>query len=163
LDEHLVEAASYVTDAKGLCRVHFTVSPAHLERFTRHVEEVRQIHEQSLGVSFQVGISIQDPSTDTLAVDMGNRPFREEDGRILLRPGGDGALLKNLQDTGGEIVFIKNIDNVPHGRFLGKIVFWKRLLGGYMLRLREELFQVLEQLEHGPSAWPWSSHRPASF
>lgn len=152
LEEHLVEAAHYVTDGEGICRVHFTVSPGHLERFLREIERVRQLHEPRLGVRFQVGVSLQNPSTDTLAVDLENHPFRSEDGRLLFRPGGHGALLENLQKLDGDIVFIKNVDNVPHERLLKHTVLWKRILGGYLVRLQGQIFELLARLGQDPVA-----------
>ncbi len=143
LEEHFLEAAGYVADAWGCCKVHFTVSPVYLERFKAVLEQAKSKYEKKLGVSFQIQVSVQDPSTDTLAVDMGNRPFRDNEGRLVLRPGGHGALLKNLQETQGDIVFIKNIDNVPHGRFLEEIVFWKRVLGGCLIKLQGEINRVM--------------------
>lgn len=148
LEEHLLEASGYAADARGCCKVHFTVSPAHLERFERTLEHLKTKYQEKLGVTFQLQVSIQDPSTDTLAVDMKNRPFRDDRGRLLLRPGGHGALLKNLQETQGDIVFIKNIDNVPHGRFMEETVFWKRVLGGYLIKLQEEIHNIIALLEH---------------
>ncbi len=146
LEEHLVGAASYVADARGCCRIHFTVSPTHLERFQQALENARKRYEELLGVRFQIQVSVQDPSTDTLAVDMENRPFRDKEGRLLFRPGGHGALLRNLQDTGGEIVFIKNIDNVPHERFMEESLFWKRVLGGCLIRYQEEITHIVRTL-----------------
>lgn len=147
LEEHLVEATGYVADASGCCKVHFTVSPVHLERFKKVLEHAKTKYQEKLGARFQLQVSIQDPCTDTIAVDMQNRPFRDDDGRLLLRPGGHGALLKNLQDTGGDLVFVKNIDNVPHGRFLQQTVFWKRVLGGCLVRLQEEIYNITGLLE----------------
>lgn len=148
LEEHLVEAAFYVADQQGFCKVHFTVSPAHLERFKARLEHAEKHYGEKLGVNFQIQVSVQEPCTDTLALDMGNRPFRDPEGRLVLRPGGHGALLKNLQETQGDIVFIKNIDNVPHGRFLEQSVFWKRVLAGCLIKLQEEIFELIELLEH---------------
>lgn len=148
LEEHLLEAAGYVADARGCCKLHFTVSPVHLERFRGILKQAKSKYQEKLGVSFQIQVSVQDPSTDTLALDMENRPFRDKEGRLVFRPGGHGALLRNLQKTQGDIVFIKNIDNVPHGRFLEEIIFWKRVLGGCLLKLQEEIYHVTNLLEH---------------
>lgn len=146
IEEHLLEAARYVTDARGVCRVHLTVSPGHRDRFMKEIERIRRLHEPKLGIQFRVGISVQDPSTDTIAVDMENRLFRGVDGRLLFRPGGHGALLQNLQGLHADVVFIKNVDNVAHQRLLDEIVFWKRILAGYLLRLQAQIRQLLARL-----------------
>src|SRR5690606_2206009 len=112
VEEHLVEGAAYCSDRSGNVYLHFTVSPEHRERFETLIREVKQVYEQRFGVTYHVSYSEQKPSTDTIAVDLNNKPFREEDGTILFRPGGHGALIDNLNDLDADIVFIKNIDNV---------------------------------------------------
>gem|GEM_PF-3524399 len=96
-EEHLVEAAAYARDKNGLARVHFTVSPEQRETIRVHLEEARGRYEIS-GVKFKIEFSIQKPSTDTLAVDPDNQPFRDRDGKLVFRPGGHGALLENLKE-----------------------------------------------------------------
>ncbi len=137
LEEHLREAAQTVRDGAGLCRVHVTVAPEWRGRIEEHVAHVRPAVERAHGVELDVGLSSQDPATDTIAVDEENRPFRLGDGSLLLRPGGHGALLVNLQATRGDLVFIKNIDNVqPEGRDAPTLL-WKRLLAGCLLEALE--------------------------
>ncbi len=148
VEEHLVEAARYVRSAEGTARLHFTFSPGWEDRFWRHLEDVRPRYERD-GTRFEVEVSAQKPSTDTIAVDMENRPFRNDDGSLLFRPGGHGALLENLDALDGDIVFIKNIDNVVPDRLKGRTVTYKKALGGYLVKLQEELFRHLEALEAG--------------
>lgn len=149
LEEHLVEAAFYVRDADSVSRIHFTVSPEHRSFIEGHLKEAVGSCEQRFGVRLQVGLSIQDPSTDTLAVDPENRPFRGEDGRLVFRPGGHGALLKNLDALDGDIVFLKNIDNVVPDRLKDPTVRWKKILGGFLLDLEGELHHRLRRIEEG--------------
>ncbi len=66
-------------------------------------------YESSYGVKYNIGFSEQKPSTDIIAVDMNNEPFREDDGKLHFRPGGHGALIENLNDLKGDIIFIKKI------------------------------------------------------
>ncbi len=148
-DEHLVEAASYITDKDGRSLLHFTVSEEHLERFQRAFEEARQGCQAKYRVDFNVSFSLQDPSTDTLAVDLDNRPFRREDGALLFRPGGHGALLQNLQNTGGDIVFIKNIDNVAPDHLKTETFKWKKIMGGYLIDVQNRIFSLMERLAFG--------------
>lgn len=148
VEEHLVEATYYVRDAKDICRVHFTVSPEHMERFQEEINRAVRRQEGRLGVRFQVEISLQDPSTDTVAVDLANKPFRTKDGRLLLRPGGHGALLRNLEMVNAQAAYIKNIDNVPQQGLMATVGRWNRILGGLLVSLRREIFKLLDSLTH---------------
>lgn len=156
-EEHLVEAAAYARDAEGVCRVHFTVSPGHEEELRRLLEEVRPRYEERLNARFQVSFSSQARSTDTLAVDLENRPFRLANGSLLFRPGGHGALIHNLHALAGQgwdVVLLKNIDNVvPDGRKAAGLL-WKKLLAGALLALQKKIFGYLDRLEDGASVTP---------
>lgn len=138
-EEHLAEAAEVVADATRACRLHFTVSPGQRERFERHLERVRPEEERRLGVRFEVSFSEQDPATDTLAAELGGSPLRDRDGRLVLRPAGHGALLGNLGALGGDLVLLKNVDNVLPEALRGPSVLWRKLLVGRLVRLEEEL------------------------
>ena len=149
-EEHLVEAADIACDEDGLCLLHFTVSSHHEEEFERLLERVRPQLEERFDCRFEVSFSFQRPATDTLAVDPENRPFRLEDGSLLFRPGGHGALIENLNELGREgwdIVLLKNIDNVVTDPHKPLVHSWKRLLGGYLLAVRERTFGHLDRLE----------------
>ena len=145
LEEHLVEAAAYVKDKKSLARIHFTVPPEQRETIRAHLDEAKGRFESS-GVNFEMGLSIQKPSTDTLAVDPDNQPFRDRDGKLVFRPGGHGALLENLQELDGEIVFIKNIDNVVPDRLKGETYTYKKALGGLLVEVQDQTFGYLREL-----------------
>ena len=111
LEEHLVEAALYA-QSRGEADVHFTVSTEHRELFEELVERVKPEYEKKFNIRYHVSFSEQKPSTDTVAANMDNTPFRNEDGTLLFRPGGHGALIQNLSDLKSDVVFVKNIDNV---------------------------------------------------
>ncbi len=148
-EEHLVEAASYVIDRNRECRLHFTVSREHLRAFDGLLERVRPVYEQNYNGIFKVTFSMQKKSTDTLAVDMENSPFREKEGRILFRPGGHGSLIENLNDLEGDIIFIKNIDNVVPDRLKPDTFKWKKILGGYLIDVQSRVFSFLKELSSG--------------
>ena len=149
LEEHLAEAALYAGGAEGVCRVHFTVSEEHLPAVQDHLRTIQPRCEARLGLRFQVTLSTQNPATDTLAVDLEDRPFRTAGGRLVFRPAGHGALLGNLQATGGDLVFIKNIDNIVPDRLKVRIVPYKKLLGGVLLSLQREIFRFQRRLAAG--------------
>ncbi len=161
-EEHLVEAAAYLRRMDGACPLHFTVSPEHEQKFRRCLEGVRTMYEEKFRVSFDVAFSMQKSATDTLAVDLQNRPLRQENGRLLFRPGGHGSLLRNLNDLRGDILFIKNVDNVAPDRLKAETLEWKRIMGGYLLFLQRRIFEFLNALVSG-SPDPGLLERAESF
>ncbi len=151
-EEHLVEAAAYVRKADSTCPLHFTISPEHRDKFRNCLENVRKTYEKKFCVSYDVAFSIQKNSTDTVAVDLNNRPFREANGMLLFRPGGHGSLLHNLNDLEEEIIFIKNIDNVAPDRLKSETFEWKKIMGGYLLFLQRRIFGFLAEFASGIAA-----------
>ncbi len=147
-EEHLVEAALYA-GSKGVCDVHFTVSHEHRELFETLSSRVVPEMEARYGVKYHVSMSEQKPSTDTIAVDKDNAPFREDDGSLLFRPGGHGALIQNLSDLESDVVFIKNIDNVVPDSLKGDTVVWKQVIAGLLVSLQEKAFAYLRLLDSG--------------
>lgn len=144
-EEQLVEAVEYLGDQNGVVRVHFTVAPAYKADIEDHIQTIKAQYRQ-LGITFSISFSVQEPSSDTIAVDPDNRPFRDREGRLLFRPGGHGALLGNLNALKGDIIFIKNIDNVAIGRLQGSNHLFKKALGGYLVRLQDAIFGYLQKL-----------------
>lgn len=148
MEEHLVEAALYAA-AGGRAAVHFTVSHDHLELFEARVAEKKQYYEARYGVTFDVSFSEQKPSTDTIATQPDGTPFRNEDGTLLFRPGGHGALIENLNDIDADVVFVKNIDNVVPDRLKQPTVEWKQIIAGVLVSLQERAFGYLRLLDSG--------------
>lgn len=147
IDEHLIEGAQYCSDAEGVVALHFTVSSEHMELIKTHLAKVVPTFEKRFNKRYDISFSIQDRCTDTLAVDMDNNPFRLEGGELLFRPGGHGALLKNLDEIDANIVFIKNIDNVAAEWLLEDTVTFKKVLGGVMLDLEKKVFDFCKLLD----------------
>ena len=147
-EEQLLEGAAYTQDRNGHVRIHFTVSPEHETSVRQHIQSTRALYEKG-GVTFTVEFSSQKPSTDTIAVDMDNRPFRDRDGSLVFRPGGHGSLLENLCDLTGDILFVKNIDNVLPDRLKEETVTYKKALGGLLIELQKKIFAYLEKLTSG--------------
>ena len=131
--EHLVNARAHVRDRDGTARVHFTVSPEHRAAVEGHVAALRRRYEDS-DTRYDVTLSEQRPDTDTLAATLDNRPSREPDGGLSFRPGGHGALLANLNDLGGDVVFIQNIDNVAMDS--GTAIRCRKALAGCLVDLQ---------------------------
>ena len=148
MEEHLVEAALYA-NSNGVANVHFTVSHEHLPLFMAKVEEKKHIYEDKFGVKFNISFSEQKPSTDTIAANPDNTPFRNEDGSLLFRPGGHGALIQNLNDIDADVVFIKNIDNVVPDRLKDTTVEWKNIIAGILVEKQAKAFEYLRLLDSG--------------
>lgn len=149
LEEHLIEATRYIRDGDGVCRLHFTVSPEHQESFQRLFEKVELELSRRFNVRLQVAFSLQRPCTDTIAADLEGRPLRDRDGRLLFRPGGHGALLPNLDELQGDLIYIKNIDNVAPDRLKETAVTWKKILGGYLVYLQDQIHGFLREMAPG--------------
>ena len=148
-EEHLTEGAQYARDCHGKAKIHFTVSPEHMEGFRRLCEKVQPVYEEKLGVQYDITFSVQKESTDTLGVEMDNSPFREKNGMLHFRPAGHGALLDNLQDIHEEVIFLKNIDNVVPDHLRQTTVLYKKALAGKLLSLTSEIRKHLMNLEKG--------------
>ncbi|MBU1368108.1 MAG: DUF4301 family protein [Bacteroidetes bacterium] len=149
LEEHLVEAAVYSSNHEGHAKVHFTISPEHKTIFEQAINSVKEKYEKQFNVKFFISYSEQKSSTDTLAVDLQNNPFRNTDSSLLFRPGGHGALIENLNDLKEEIVFIKNIDNIVPDTLREETYRYKKAIGGLLMELQDACFQHLEWLEMG--------------
>ncbi|NLH29192.1 MAG: DUF4301 family protein, partial [Bacteroidales bacterium] len=147
VEEHMVESSYYAKDNKERAILHFTVSPQHKPLFEMLIAEKKSLYEQRLNVRYAISFSIQKPSTNTIAVDMNNEPFRDEDGRLVFRPGGHGALIENLNAIDADIIFIKNIDNVVPDRLKENEAHYKKLLAGVLVKMQERAFRYMEKLE----------------
>ena len=148
VEEHLTEAALYAS-SRGEAEVHFTVSSEHRQLFQQLIDRVLPALTDQYKISFKVSLSEQKPSTDTIAVNMDDTPFRTADGRLLFRPGGHGALIENLNELDADIVFIKNIDNVVPDRLKADTVFWKQVIAGVLVQVQRQAFAYLRLIESG--------------
>ena len=150
MEEHLVEGALYAA-SNGEAHVHFTVSHEHIDFFKQKVAEKADGFAKKYGIKYDITFSEQKPSTDTVAANPDNTPFREADGRLLFRPGGHGALIENLNEIEADVIFIKNIDNVVPDRLKPETVEWKQVIAGVLVTLQKKAFEYLRQLDAGAS------------
>lgn len=149
LEEHLVEAAATVRDGRGRCQVHFTLGGDSEAGFRQLAERVRGGYQDRLGCEFHLSYSLQQRGTDTIAVNLDNRPLRDSSGRLLLRPSGHGALLENLNRLQADLVFIKNIDNVVPDHLKDATLLWKKALGGLLVEIQQQAHTLARGLEVG--------------
>ena len=150
MEEHLVEGALYAA-SNGEAHVHFTVSHEHMELFKAKVAEKADTFAQKYGIKYDISFSEQKPSTDTVAANPDNTPFRNDDGSLLFRPGGHGALIENLNEIDADVIFIKNIDNVVPDRLKPETVEWKQVIAGVLVSLQKQAFEYLRVLDAGAS------------
>jgi hypothetical protein len=147
-EDHLREGA--LCAGEGDVNIHFTVSPQHEQLFRKEQEKVAPLLEKKYGVKYNINYSFQEPCTDTPALDGEGNLFRNEDGSLLMRPGGHGSLIRNLNTLDRDIIFLKNIDNVGTGNYRDLSAKWFRIFGALMIRIREDLAQAEEKLRLSP-------------
>lgn len=146
--EHLVEGAQYAS-SNGIVNIHFTASPEHIDGFNKLLGTIVTKYESQFNVKYNISISTQKPETDTIAVNLDNTPFRTADNRLLFRPSGHGALIKNLNEIDSEIIFIKNIDNVCCDSMRQDTIIYKRALAGLAIQTQQQIFKYLSDLDSG--------------
>ena len=148
-EEHLVEGALYAKSADNTVNIIFTVSPEHLEGFKALFDSVKDKYESLFGVKYNIAFTLQSPATDTVAVNPDNSLFRKDDGSLLFRPAGHGALLTNLNQIDADLVVIKNIDNVCHERLIEETIKWKKVLEGRAALLHHQICGYLDAIDKG--------------
>ncbi|MDR1739361.1 MAG: DUF4301 family protein [Bacteroidales bacterium] len=141
IEEHLMEAAEYAAT-----KIHFTVSSEHLSEFKKKVKEVLPKYEKKFGIKYNITYSIQNPATDTVAVTLDNKIFRDEKRQIVFRPGGHGALIENVNALDSELVFIKNIDNITTSKKRSDTLRYKKLIGAYLIAIKDNIHGFLNDL-----------------
>ena len=146
-EEHLVEGALYAKDANGDVRMVVTVSVEHQQGFEELYAQVKEKYEKRFNCKYHVTFTNQQPSTDIVAVDMDNNPFTKDDGSLLFRPGGHGALLTNLNEIDADVLVIKNIDNVVKESLLDETIRWKKILVGKATELQAKVFAYLQKMD----------------
>ena len=147
IEEHLNECIAY-SSSNGKAHVHFTVSKTHQEDFKTILNSIKEKIENDTKTKIQVSFSNQDQSTDTIAVDLNSKPLRDEQDKLVFRPGGHGALIQNLNALDADIIFIKNIDNVIQNQ-TKTIALYKKALAGILIELQQKVFHYLNTLDTG--------------
>lgn len=148
LEEHLIEAAQYACNKEKIAYLHFTVSQEHEEIFKSHCKEVLPKYEKQFGIKYHIEFSTQHPSTDTIAFTKDNKPFLNENGNLLFRPGGHGSLIENLNHVDADIVLIKNIDNVTLDKYRKDTILYKQVLVSLLLQLQKQAFGYLKSFDN---------------
>ena len=150
LEEHIVEGALYALGSDGTVNLHFTISPEHRAAFRRKISEVKHYYESTFSIKLKITFSEQKHYTDIIAVDEQNNPVRDENGALIFRPGGHGALIENLNEQRADLIFIKNIDNVVPDWMKHTTVIYKQVLAGMLLELKAKVDDALRTLDARP-------------
>ncbi|HOD87386.1 MAG TPA: DUF4301 family protein [Bacteroidales bacterium] len=145
-EEHLHEANLLVQDQENF-NIHLTVSPEFLENFQSKLKEINQ----KTGYKFNLSFSEQEQSTNTISTYLNGEIVRDDNGNIMLRPGGHGSLLTNLNSLDSDIIFIKNIDNLTHGDYLEETILWKKVLAGVLIEIVEKIQEIYSNLKNNPT------------
>jgi hypothetical protein len=152
-EEHLVEAAKYARENKAeTASLHFTVSAEHLALFENLLDKTLKTYAAGYLTDFKIRFSTQKKSTDTVAVDKNNLPFRSADGSLVFYPGGHGALLENLNEIDSDIIFIKNVDNVVPETKLEETVRWKKIIAGVLIDCENKIGEYANALQTNADA-----------
>jgi hypothetical protein len=143
--EHLLQGSKLSTRELSF---HFTVQEEYEKDFLSYLK----VLEETTGSSYRTSFSIQESDTKAIAFLEDGSVCREESGNMVTRPSGHGSLLRNLSRTEGEIVFIKNIDNVQHYSKSDKSVETWEFLGGVLTEFRSEAARIYQDPEHSSIA-----------
>jgi nicotinamide riboside kinase len=147
IEEHLYECATYA-NSNGVSNLHFTVSEEHQIEFEKIIAAVKSKVEEETQTTINTGFSSQNKHTNTLAVDNSNNPFRDENNKLFFRPGGHGALIGNLNNLDGDVIFVKNIDNVIQNHKEINALY-KKTLAGILLESQQKVFGYLNAIASG--------------
>lgn len=147
IEEHLTEGFEYAKSGDTV-NIHFTISPEHKHGFESLLNRVIPQYESKFGVKYNISLSEQKSCTDTIAVNMDNTPFRNDDGSLLFRPAGHGALIQNLNDIDADLIFIKNIDNVTIESLRGDTIKYKKMLAGILVDIQKQIFNFIQDIDN---------------
>jgi hypothetical protein len=137
IDEHAFETDFYKKPNQK-AKIHFTISNEFQNDFLKITNKYKNL---------EITFSYQSETSDTIAVNANNTPFRTPDNELFFRPGGHGALIENLNQLQSDIIFIRNIDNVSqNNREL--ILNNKKLLGGFLLYTKHEVDAALKKFQN---------------
>lgn len=147
LEEHLAESAM-ILDKQKKVSIHFTISESHQEKFDELIREKIDKYTVTYDCNYDLSFSYQSHATDTIAISSDEQLVRNADGSIMLRPGGHGSLLMNLNNLSADLIFIKNIDNVQPDHLKANSLLYKKILAGYLISIQKKVKTILEKLDH---------------
>ncbi|MBU3822138.1 DUF4301 family protein [Flavobacteriaceae bacterium XHP0103] len=144
--EHLLESTLYAS-SNNEANLHFTISEAHTDMFNMELESIKEDLEKETNTRFNVSFSYQNKATDTIAITANDELYRNEDGSLLFRPSGHGALIENLNQLNHDLIFIKNIDNIAVFEQNKSLSDYKKLAAGVLLKIQEQAFKYMRKID----------------
>lgn len=147
-EEHILEGIPYTVHCDNIARIHFTVSPEHRKLFNALLRKIARKIEKKYSCELRISFSIQDPSTDTIALDTKGQLYKNKEEQVLFRPAGHGALLKNLNKINSDLIVIKNIDNIAHDWLKPLSIDWEKILIGYCAEIQKQIFAYIRILKN---------------
>jgi hypothetical protein len=149
VDMHMMAAMDYAWDRNHEMNIHFTIQPVFENEIRKAAIARANIIEDKYGIKTRLNLSFQDSRTQTVAVDEMGKIVRNENNSFYIRAGGHGSLLSNFSKVNdAELVFVRNVDNVLPPGHNTLNVFYEKILGGYLLKIREKLFALLNKIEN---------------
>lgn len=90
IEEHINESIHYAS-SNNISNIHFTVTEEHQLQFEQIVNSIKNQFEINNTTKLNISYSYQNKSTNTIGFTLENKPFRNENGELMFRPGGHGA------------------------------------------------------------------------
>lgn len=145
--EHLIDAINYIKCDVDTSRLHFTLSDKHIDNVCKHIDDILKMEPLFEGLKFCIEYSTQNRSSDVIAVNPDNTPFLDDEGNVVYRPGGHGALLENINKLDADLIYIRNIDNVATDKLKSETYLFKKLLGGFFVTIEEKIHSFLKKVD----------------
>ncbi|MFN5418102.1 MAG: DUF4301 family protein [Flavobacteriia bacterium] len=130
--EQVLQAINLLEDKVN---VHFTIN----ENFENEIKHSIQNVTTLVGKEVFVDFSYQKKETDAISFYKDESVVKDDNGIILTRPAGHGALLSNLNEIESDFIFLKNIDNVQNYNHSQKSKDSFKFLGGIALEFQKEM------------------------
>lgn len=144
---HVMESIDYLNSGNNEMDIYFSINKDFEKDYRKLASKIAGNIEDKYGIRLNIHLGNQDRSTQTVAVDEMGKIFRNGNNNILLRPGGHGSLLKNIQEIDTDFLYIRNIDNVLPSKHNTLNVFYEKVLGGFLIKITDKLYSILDRLE----------------
>lgn len=119
---------------------HFTIQSSFEDEIHRGIKNIEGI----TGSQFNVSYSEQSVASNSIAFNDEGEICCKNEGELLTRPAGHGALLPQLNSISEELIFIKNIDNVQHFKNSSETTeIWKEI-GGMLIDFKNKSKELFE-------------------
>ncbi|MCQ2335984.1 MAG: DUF4301 family protein [Paludibacteraceae bacterium] len=147
IQESLLECAMVSGVRGGNINVCYSVKREERDIIQDFVREFKLPVEKKFGLQCHVTLPIQEKSTDTISVDSHGNVIRDENGKIVLKPSGHGALFSNVCDLQADIVFFKNIDNESSDTLKKLTSHYKKVLAGVLVKNCKKIKRYMRLLD----------------